>query len=85
MARETHINILLDAELNAVVRSFAKRNGLTVSAVVRDALRAHFATVKSTPDRGWWEGYHAAIAKVRATVQNAISKMGSADPRSEQR
>jgi hypothetical protein len=44
-----HINIILDAELNKLVRADARSRETTVSAVVRDALRAYYLP-GATPD-----------------------------------
>ena len=41
VAKGRHLNVILDQELDALVRQDAKLRGISVSAAVRDALRAY--------------------------------------------
>lgn len=69
--------IVLDRELDILVRTTAQQNNLALTAVVRDALRWYFSLPQSTFDAGWREGYIAAYQAVIETVKRSISGVQS--------
>lgn len=75
MAKQKHVNVLIDAELRAHVDAAAQRHGITTSAVVREALRQFFAAGASSIDNGWREGYAAAVSALKRRVETAIAQV----------
>ena len=70
-----HLNVLIDDELNHALRLHMDQSGLKISQAVRDLLRHALGTVSSSRDAGWHEGYTAAVAEVRKTVNIALREV----------
>ena len=72
---DRHINVCVDVELDAYVRDICKRSDMTVSQLVRDALRAYFHATKSPLESGWREGYTAGYRTVMEAVKTAFASL----------
>ena len=68
-----HRNLILDQELDGLIEADAQRRGISVSAAMRDALRAYYAAGRSVEDRAWQEAYTAAMALIRRRINQALA------------
>jgi hypothetical protein len=68
------LHVVIDKELDALISSSSATDGLSTSAIVRDALRAYFK-LDDPRGRGWREGYTAGIAEVQQRVREAIASI----------
>lgn len=69
------LHVVIDKELDALISSSSATDGISTSAIVRDALRAYFK-LDDPRGRGWREGYAAGIADVQRRVRDAIAGLG---------
>jgi hypothetical protein len=67
--------LLLDKELNFLVRDKAQQQGISISAVMRDALQWYFSLTVNTFDAGWKAGYAEAQNAVMIRVAEALSAL----------
>lgn len=74
MAKGRHVNVILDAELAAVVDQRVSETGQKLSAVIRAALRRDLG-VSAGFDAGYLEGYAAGYEAVMQTVKQAMAKV----------
>ncbi len=79
MAKGRHLNVILDQELDALLRQDAQLRGISVSAAVRDALRAYFQ-VADVGDRAWREAYLAAYRAIQKQHQEALASLPQMPP-----
>ena len=66
------LHVAIDKELDALISSSSATDGISTSAIVRDALRAYFK-LDDPRGRGWREGFAAGIADVQRRVRDAIA------------
>lgn len=69
------LHVVIDRELDALINAAVERDGLSTSAIVRDALRSYF-NLDDPRGRGWREGLAAGIADVQRRVRDAIASIG---------
>jgi hypothetical protein len=65
------LHVVIDQELDAMISSSSATDGISTSAIVRDALRAYFK-LDDPRGRGWREGYAAGIGEVQRRMREAI-------------
>lgn len=70
-ATRRSLHVVIDKELDALISSTSAIDGISTSAIVRDALRAYFK-LDDPRGRGWREGYAAGIAEVQRRMREAI-------------
>lgn len=75
MARNYHLNVMIDPELERALRAHAEAAGIELSGAVRDLLRHALGVVSSTREAGWAEGYNAAYSKIARAVNKAINEI----------
>jgi metal-responsive CopG/Arc/MetJ family transcriptional regulator len=68
------LHVVIDAELAAMIGGVVAREGVSTSAIVRDALRAYFQ-LADPRERGWREGFTSGIAAVQRRVREAIADL----------
>ena len=71
--------MILDQELDALVRKDAELRGISVSAAVRDALRAYFQ-VADVGDRAWREAFLAAYRAITKQHQESLATLPQIPP-----
>lgn len=73
--RARHLNLMLDDDLNKRVRADARQRKTTVSAVVREALRAYYDVAATTDDAAEKKALVAAVGRVRRRVEAALADL----------
>lgn len=72
------LHVVIDKELDALISSSSATDGVSTSAIVRDALRTYFK-LDDPRGRGWREGFAAGIAEVQRRVRCALIDQEQAD------
>ena len=65
------LNFRVDHDLDKLVRTFAKRNGLTVSQAARELLRQVAGRAKDVT-RGWHEGFNKGYGDAQKAAHKAL-------------
>jgi uncharacterized protein (DUF697 family) len=73
VAKNYHLNVMIDPELERALRAHAEAAGMELSGAVRDLLRHALGVVSSSRDAGWAEGYNAAYGKVQRAINQALT------------
>lgn len=70
-----YLGVVLDNELDTLLRTTAAHHNVAISTIVRDALRAYFQVTTGPRDSGWREGYAAAYRVVQEAVKRAVAEI----------
>jgi hypothetical protein len=73
-AARRSLHVVIDKELDALIAAAVAGDGLSTSAIVRDALRSYFQ-LDDPRGRGWREGFAAGIADVQRRVREAVASV----------
>ena len=68
------LHVIVDEELDVLIQGTVATDGISTSAIVRDALRAYFQLAEPR-GRGWREGFTAGIADVQRRVRTALTDL----------
>jgi uncharacterized protein YcaQ len=63
---------VIDKEIDAMLDAAVTKDGISTSAIVRDALRVYFR-LSDPRDRGWREGFAAGIADVHRRMREVLT------------
>ena len=69
------LHVVIDKELDALISAAVTNDGISTSAIVRDALRSYFQ-LDDPRGRGWREGFASGIADVQRRVREALADIG---------
>ena len=67
--------LILDEELNFLIRDKAQQQGISISEVMRDALRWYFNLPVTTFDNGWHAGFREAVGTVLQAVHDTADRL----------
>ncbi len=68
------LHVVIDKELDALINTAIATDGISTSAIVRDALRTYFQ-LDDARGRGWREGFASGIADVQRRVRDALATL----------
>jgi len=66
------LHVVIDKELDAMIGAAVTNDGISTSAIVRDALRTYFQ-LGDPRDRGWREGFAAGISDVQRRMREVLA------------